>query len=199
MPGDWRVSKWITGDTGRRKYGRLLVAELDPWTREKSSREIIMRKPKTPPEEEVSIDAGFAALRRAVEERFARMPPREEAVAPNPGHRQTAAEMDLFRIEMAYRIQAALCPDPGRCAKHRCRRHSRCQELAEIAPMVDEQRALVAKERAAAVATGATDGSADASAAVVAEAGQDGCGGARPRTHARKKRGARPRRRQRKH
>jgi hypothetical protein len=158
-----------------------------------------MRKPKTPPEEEISFEAGFAALARAAEDRFARMPAREEAVAPNPVRRQTAAERDLFRIEMAYRIQAVLCADPGRCAKHRCRRLSRCQELAEIAPMVEERRAQVAKERAAAVAAQAADASVDASAPVVAEAGQDGCGGARPRTHARKKRGARPRRRQRKH
>ena len=158
-----------------------------------------MRKPKTRPEEEISFEAGFAALARAAEDRFARMPPREEAVAPNPVRRDTAAERDLFCIEMAYRIQAVLCADPGRCAKHRCRRLSRCQELAEIAPMVEERRAQVAKERAAAVATGATDGSADASSAVVAEAGQDGRRRARPRTHARKKRGARPRRRQRKH
>src|SRR5947199_9308750 len=124
-----------------------------------------MRKPKMPPEEEISFEAGFAALARAAEERFARMPAREEAVAPNPVRRQTAAERDLFRIEMAYRIQAVLCADPGRCARHRCRRHSRCQELAEIAPMVEERRAQVAKERAAAVAAEAADGSVDASTA----------------------------------
>jgi hypothetical protein len=158
-----------------------------------------MRKPKTPPEEEISFEAGFAALARAAEDRFARMPPREEAVAPNPIRRDTAAERDLFRIEMAYRIQAVLCADPGRCAKHRCRRLSRCQELAEIAPMVEERRAQVAKERAAAVATEVADASADASAAVVTEADRDGCRGARPWTHPRKNRGARRRRRQRKH
>ena len=75
-----------------------------------------MRKPKTPPEDEVSVEAGLAALTRAVEDRFARMPPQEEAVAPNPVRRDTAAERDLFCIEMAYRIQAALCPDPGALA-----------------------------------------------------------------------------------
>ena len=49
-----------------------------------------MRKPKTPPDEEISVEAGLAALARAAEDRFARMPPPEEAVAPNPVRRQTA-------------------------------------------------------------------------------------------------------------
>ncbi len=142
-----------------------------------------MRKPKTPPEDEGSVDAALAQLKRAVEERFARLPPQDEAVAPKPARIETAAEKELFRIELAYRVQAVLCSDPGRCARHRCRRLARCQELADMAPMVEEQRALVAKERAAAGATAAADGSADASAAVAAA----------------KSRGARRRRRQRKH
>ncbi len=136
-----------------------------------------MRKPKTPPEEEVGFDAGFANLRRALEEHFARLPPQDEAVAPKPVRLETAAERDLFRVEMAYRIQAVLCPDPGRCGKHRCRRLSRCQELEDIAPLVEEQRALVAKERAAAAAA------ADAGEQV-AEADPDRRPGARRRARA---------------
>jgi hypothetical protein len=151
-----------------------------------------MSKRKTPPEKEISVEAGFAALRRAVEERFARMPPQKEAVAPNPVRRETAAERDLFRIEMAYGIHAVLCADPGRCAKHRCRRLSRCQELADIAPMVEDQRALVAKERAAAAVA------ADAGAAV-AEADQAGRRGARRRVRTRKNTGAMRQPRQRNH
>jgi len=57
------------------------------------------------------------------------------------------AEGDLLRYEIAYKLQAFICPDPRRCAKHRCRRHMRCREFEELGRLLEEQRALVARER----------------------------------------------------
>ena len=109
-----------------------------------------MRKPKTEPDEESSTQAALASFRRAAEEHFARHPSPKDAVAPEPFRVRTVAEQELARAEITYQIQGILCPDPARCAKHRCRRLGRCQELAEIAASIEEQRTLIAKERAAA-------------------------------------------------
>ena len=116
----------------------------------------------------------------------------KDAVAPEPFRVRSVAEQDLERSEITYRLQGLLCPDPARCDKHRCRRLSRCQELTEIASQIEELRAVVAKERAAATAP------ADTGTAMV-EAGQNELENERQRPHAADRRGTRRRRRQRKH
>jgi len=101
--------------------------------------------------DEPGFQEAFAVLKRTVEEALAKRPPEAEAAAPDRTRRpELAAESDLFRAEMAYRIQAIICVDPSRCAKHRCRRLGRCPELEDIAQLREEQRARVARERAAA-------------------------------------------------
>jgi hypothetical protein len=152
-----------------------------------------MRKPKTEPDEEFSIQAAFASLRRAAEEHFARHPSPKDAVAPEPFRVRTGAEQDLARAEITYKLQGLLCPDPARCAKHRCRRLGRCQELAEIASSIEAQRALVAKERAAATVA------ADAGPAASTGAGPNERSAAERRARLGENRGRRRRRRQRKH
>jgi hypothetical protein len=105
-------------------------------------------------DKDISFEDAFARLKDAVEREFAKRPPEAapavvERTALRP---QSAAEADLFRAEMAYRIAAVLCADPSRCAEHRCRRLRRCVELEEAGKLVEEQRALVAREQAAAAA-----------------------------------------------
>jgi hypothetical protein len=151
-----------------------------------------MRKPKAEPDEEFSIQAAFASLRRAAEEHFARHPSPKDAVAPEPFGVRTAAEQELARAEITYKLQGILCPDPARCAKHRCRRLGRCQELAEIASSIEAQRALVAKERAAATVA------ADAAPASTGT-GPNARPAAERRARLGENRGRRRRRRQRKH
>ena len=105
-----------------------------------------MRKRKR---REPGFQEAFAVLKRAVEEALAKRPPEAEAAAPDRTWRpELEAESDLFRAEMAYRIQALICADPSRCAEHRCRRLGRCPELEDIARLREEQRARVARERA---------------------------------------------------
>ena len=150
-----------------------------------------MRKPKTQLDEEIGVQAGLASLVRGAREYYARNPPSKDAVAPEPFRVRSVAEQDLKRSEITYRLQGLLCPDPARCDKHRCRRLSRCQELTEIAAQIEELRALVAKERAAATATD--------TGTAVAEAGRKELENERQPAHAPDRRGTRRRRRQRKH
>jgi hypothetical protein len=106
-----------------------------------------MRKAKTAADEEISFAEAFAILKPVVEKALAERPPSPE---PAPAWRaETAAERDLFRAEMACRIQAVICSNPARCAKHACRRLRHCPELEDCQRLVEEQRALVARERAA--------------------------------------------------
>jgi hypothetical protein len=151
-----------------------------------------MRKPKTQPDEEISFQAAFASLVRGAREYYARNPPPKDTVAPEPFRVRSVAEQDLKRSEITYRLQGLLCPDPARCDKHRCRRLSRCKELTEIASQIEELRALVAKERAA--ATGAAD-----TGTAIAEAGRNELENERQAARAPDRRGTRRSRRQRKH
>jgi hypothetical protein len=59
-----------------------------------------------------------------------------------------AAEKDVFRGEMAEKLQRALCADIARCEHHRCRRSRRCTRLEEMASNMAASRANLAAERA---------------------------------------------------
>ena len=108
-----------------------------------------------PQDDEMRFQEGFAILQRAVEKSFAERRDGEEPAASESDRLpKTAAEMDLLRAELTDRIQAAICADPRRCRKHRCRRLSRCRELEETRLLLEEQRALVQREREAAKGKG---------------------------------------------
>ncbi len=59
-----------------------------------------------------------------------------------------AAEKDVFRWEMAEKLQRALCGDIARCENHRCRRSRRCTRLEEMASDMAASRANLAAEQA---------------------------------------------------
>jgi hypothetical protein len=110
-------------------------------------RETSMRKPKSR-RDEPGWPEGIAKVRRVVESIAANCPPTPEAAQRDGTCRaESFAEADLFRYEIAYKLQAFICADPRRCAKHRCRRQMRCRELAEIGRLLEETRTLVERER----------------------------------------------------
>ena len=108
-----------------------------------------MPKPNRPSD---ASNLDLASLKEAVENIFAQRPP-QETTGPSPKYPQTAAENELFRAEMAYRLHGLLDCKPTACADHRCRRTRRCRELEETKAVLDRQRALVELERAAAQGT----------------------------------------------
>jgi len=76
------------------------------------------------------------------------------AAAPVPGPwvdkpgALIAAEREVFRGEMAERLQRAMCGEAARCKDHRRRRRGRCRALEDIAPELERARANLAAERA---------------------------------------------------
>ena len=46
---------------------------------------------------------------------------------------QAELDQDLFRYDLAYRLQARVCAALPRCNHHRCRRLGRCRSLLKIA------------------------------------------------------------------
>jgi hypothetical protein len=59
-----------------------------------------------------------------------------------------AAEKEVWRWELLERLQPAVCGGPERCRLGRCRRARRCAELERLKPMIEESRAVLARERA---------------------------------------------------
>jgi len=104
-----------------------------------------MRKsPPRPRREAPSFEAGFAVLRRHLDAHFADPAIREARDGSAPT--AMAADPELFRAQLAARIEALLCRRPECCADHRCRRQRRCRRLADGVRLVEEQRARVARE-----------------------------------------------------
>jgi hypothetical protein len=90
----------------------------------------------------------FARLREGVTRVYAQRPPPEATDKPLQKAPETIEDPDLFRAEIAYRLQGLLGCEPKACSDHRCRRTGRCRELEESKALLDEVRARVERERA---------------------------------------------------